>query len=309
MRPDFDYSPLKHFPVMFWVYIWAKRVPMLLVRLAVLAGLVYLVVSIVTAYILIMNAPPESLASSSASETTTVEYSCGTGEGQQPCPGSEIISIGLKLFLPGIVLYLIVTSVVLWQFMATPWRRFARYNHLHVENDPENIKDMIRVPSFKKHLSRIATNPIVGELDGIRFTLFVRMYKEGGILRWRERKMDTILMLEIPQQLPHIVINARANEKARRSNMSSQIDGAVKFQFEGVSGAHYDAYATSGGEAMAFNVFSPDVLSVLYSQLPMTDVEVDGSHLWFVQRYTVLNDKTAKKLFESAFALYAKIAK
>lgn len=308
MRPEINYSPLKHFPAMYWVYIWVKRAPMILVRLAVLAGFVYLAVGIVTAYNVIMNAPLESLALSSTDTTTTVlEYECGTSDGQQLCPwNEEVIS---QFIIPGIVLYFVAPPVVLWLFMAGPWRRFARRNKLSVENNPEKIKEMIQVPSFKKHLSGVPTGPIVGERGGIRFMLFVRMYKEGGILRWRERKMDTILRLEVPQQLPHIVINARANEKARRSNMSSKIDGGVKFQFEGTSGAHYDAYAAPGGEAMAFNVFSPDVLSVLYSQLPMTDVEVDGSHLWFVQRYTVLNDKTAKKLFESAFALYAKIAK
>ena len=128
------------------------------------------------------------------------------------------------------------------------------------------------------------------------------------MLRWRERKMDSILRLELPVDLPHIIIDARANEQARRSNLTAHDGADSKSQFEGASGSHYDAYTVEGGEAAAFQVFTPDVPEVLYTRLPTTDIEIEGRYLWLVQRYTVVNDKSAGALFEAAQDLYRQIA-
>lgn len=64
----------------------------------------------------------------------------------------------------------------------------------------------------------------------------------------------------------------------------------------------------NGNQVAALQIFTPDVLDVLYTKIPNADIEIYGSYLWIVQRYTVVDDKTARLLFEGAFALYAQIA-
>lgn len=66
----------------------------------------------------------------------------------------------------------------------------------------------------------------------------MRSYKEGGLLRWRERKMDSIMRLQLSSNLPHIIVNFRDNVTARRSNMTSRMENSIKFQFEGGRAAH-----------------------------------------------------------------------
>jgi hypothetical protein len=167
----------------------------------------------------------------------------------------------------------------------------------------------MKVPSFQGKMLSLSLGPIQGLYGKHRFALHSRQYKEGGVLRWRERQMDTVLTLILPATLPHIVINARSNERARRSNMTKSFPAANKFQFEGAMGAKYDAYTKPESRVIALQLFTPDVLQVLYDRLPSADVELLGDKLWIVQRYGVLDDMLAKKMLKAADALYAELEK
>ncbi|OYW41782.1 hypothetical protein B7Z28_02160, partial [Candidatus Saccharibacteria bacterium 32-45-3] len=206
MKNEVDFSPLKNFSKVFLIYIWIKRVRMMLVRLAflVMVGFIFFIVlSYFTALeSAIQNGTP-------APEIQDMSYVCG-GDTGRACPMIDInINAGMIIFM----VYFLYLIPFLWMMFG--WNRFAQVNHFTLENGWRRIKSMTTIPSFKKRLSYSPVAPIVGELRGMKLMFFSRMYKEGGILRWRERKMDTILMIELPQGLPHIIINARANEKAR----------------------------------------------------------------------------------------------
>jgi hypothetical protein len=202
----------------------------------------------------------------------------------------------------------IITMVV----MSSAWNRFARANGFTVLSDGQSQTQamaVMKVPSFRGKLLATSLMPVQGKYKEMNFTLHTRQYKEGGVLRWRERQMDTVLTLLLPADLPHIVINARGNEKARRSNLSKSFPAEHKFQFEGPLGANYDVYAEPTARIVTLQLFTPDVVQVLYDKLPTADIELQGDKLWIVQRYGVLDDQLARTMVEAADGLYIELEK
>ncbi len=292
-----DYSPLKYFSSVFNSLVWLRRARMIIVRVMFFGLLVFVIWYVVNVVIVLNIASPEELANA---PTETVYISI-------QCPGPHpVCAIGQFVILP--LLIVVPLYVVLMISMAIPWWFFARNNHFAIIHDQAEAKKALNVPSFKGKLLSSSTLPIVGEIDGVKFCYFMRSYKEGGLLRWRERKMDSLMRLQLSSNLPHIIVNLRDNEKTRRSNMTSCMENAIEFQFEGTSGVYYDAYTANGNQVVALQVFTPDVLEVLYNKIPNADIEIYGSYVWVVERHTVVNDKTARQLFEGAFLLYEQIA-
>ena len=296
---EIDFNPLKKFASYFNMLIIAKRIWMILVRVIFL-GLVLIAAAYLIAIIIALKQPITS-EEINGQNITTVSASIS-------CPGAHPIcnlnisgGIMLAVFLGVIAPYILLASMIF------PWTMFADRNNFRKEHLPEVRRRIVDVPSFKGRAITNLLDPIVGQVGNVKFSFFMRAYNEGGVLRWRERKMDSIIRFELPAHLPHIIINARENEKARRSNMTSVMDKAVKFQFEGADSLHYDAYTTKGKELEAFHIFTPDVLATLYDTLPMADLEISDNYVWVVQRYVTVNDKTARQLFTGAFALHTQL--
>ena len=196
------------------------------------------------------------------------------------------------------------------QLMDTIWRAFATKNNYKIINQGNFAATAVeRVPSFKAKAISFSSGVITGAYKNLEFALFTRQYKEGGLLRWRERQMDTVLAIFVPGQVPHIVVNARDNERARRSNLSASFPDSHQFHFEGTYGDKYDAYASPLSRVIALQLFTPDVLAVIYEKLPHADIEMKGNKIWIVQRYGVLDDKLAGSLFEAGGQLYEELIK
>lgn len=272
---------------------------MIAVRVVLIGGLIALIAAMIWYYIWAMEAvsspPPEG------AEEKTYSYSYEFG-GESDWSGVIIwfvIAAGFAQW--------ILTLVA----MGVAWDNFAKANGFKMMDatDPVAVQKAMSVPSFKGKWLNRGMSPIIGKYGDHTFSLFNRQYKEGGLLRWRERHMDTIVVLDVPANLPHIVINARGNERARRSNLSKSFPVENKFQFEGAMGARYDVYAKPESRVTALQLFTPDVLQVLYEKLPNADLELLGDKLWIVQRYGILDDKLARTMLEAAAALYDELEK
>lgn len=294
-----DFSSLKLYSKLFLFFRTVKRFKMILVRaiffLIVLAIAVFLVYAFV-----IVQLYPESLNN----ESSTIIYKSSYESNESGEPFNL-----LNLFFPLLALYFGPTIMTLF-YMGFVWKKFAFKNGFTlIDRTMSEYKDIMNVPSFRGKLITSSVGPIAGDYDGKNFALFTRQYKEGGILRWRERQMDTILTLFVPADLPHIVINAKANERARRSNLSTKFDDGWRFKFEGTQGEHYEVYTAHENRIVALQLFTPDVLDILYSKLPTTDIELKGDKIWFVQRYCVLDDQRARNLYEAVGSIESELRK
>lgn len=316
---DLDYTPLKTYARVLRSVVVIQRMGMVLFRLLCILFIASVIWAIVTASNTanqssdgqIPNATSQPTVKTEVmpdGETTTYSYSCSGSE----CPTQVTFFVLLLAFVlfPGQFAFVsLLTSLGIMIAGSIPWSKFAQRNQFRVETNINDAIALMKIPSFKGKLLAVKLFPIVGVYDAMPFAIFTRIYKEGGVLRWRERKMDTIMRLELPVSLPHIVINARANEKVRASNLTERFDSSMKFQFEGIYGTHYDVYAAKTDRVTALQVFTPDVLEVLYAKLPTTDIEIQGNAMWLVQRYVVLDDVVASKVFDAASDLYSKLSK
>lgn len=264
-----DFSPLDKYAGIFRLYIWTKRIRMLAFRLL----LVWLF-----------------MQSFYQDKVYHFEYSSET---------SPFYYNPLLLVFAWFMMTFLLIFVQNYY-----WTDFAKKNDFSVktrEQGMSNYFEGTEVPSFKGKTMQLSFSPLTKKMGFAEVRLFTRIYKEGGILRWRERKMDTVLALEYKSihNLPHIILNSTQNERARRSNLSRKYDKEWKFSFEGAGGAHYDAYTDKQHRILALQLFTPDVLSVAYQAMPNMDIEVKGQTIWFVARYGILDAKLATHLFEA----------
>lgn len=316
---DLDFTPLKTYAMLLRSVVLIRRIGRVLFRLLFILFVAGIVWAIVTTSSTANRSSEEQIPQTTSQptvktetmpdgETTTYSYSCSGSE----CPIQLtllVLLIPFVLFPVQFAFVSILTSLCIMIAGSIPWSKFAQRNQFRLETDMKSAIALMKIPSFKGKLLAMKLFPIVGVYNAMQFAIFTRIYKEGGVLRWRERKMDTIMRLDLQVSLPHIVINARANEKVRASNLTERFDSSMKFQFEGVYGVHYDVYAATADQVTALQVFTPDVLEVLYTKLPTTDIEIQGNAMWLVQRYVVLDDVAASKLFDAASDLYGELSK
>jgi hypothetical protein len=286
---DINFSALKHYSTLFRIFIWMKRIRMIVLRVLLL---VLLLVPLYAIYF--------------------------ANDGEFESSGTYSLSFN-PLWL---IVVWFVTNVLLIIWMAIFWRRFASDNpelkNLEPKASPDDhsismaagyeVKQMT-VPSFRGKKLRMSLYPIAGTLLDVPFGIFTRTYKEGGLIRWRERKMDTIIWITLPKSFPAIVIDARANEQARRSNLTKRFDDSWKFQFEGSHGQHYNVYASPQDRVTALQLFTPDVLDLLYAAMPEMDIEVNGDTMWFIKRYGILDDVLAREMFSAVERLWPELSK
>jgi hypothetical protein len=300
MVAQIDFSPLATYSKAFLFFRLIHRIRMIVTRLLFVLLVISVLYGIWYVTNVIMPAYEEVVRSQDTSSTTTTgSYSYSSSDS-----GWNFLML---FFIPYIspVFVLVVTMYL----MSARWHKFADRNGFTVTIDIAEMQDTIRVPSFRGKLLQTSLAPIIGTIDGRKFAFFTRQYKEGGLLRWRERKMDTVFIWFLPARLPHVIINARANETARRSNMTISQPAANKFQFEGTWGEKYDVYADPADRVVTLQLFTPDVLSVLYDKLPTADIELQGDRIWVIQRYGILHDKLAATMFDAANLLRIKLEK
>lgn len=86
------------------------------------------------------------------------------------------------------------------------------------------------------------------------------------------------ISLDVP--LPHIVLDARRNDKPFRSNLPFDPAKDQRLSLEGDVDRHFTLYCPSGYEADALYLFSPDVLAHLIDAAEDFDVEIIEDRLY-----------------------------
>lgn len=216
---------------------------------------------------------------------------------------SGSVNLGWVFILPFLALALWCTTIVL---MASYWQRFARDNNARLAIHAGGVQPS---NSFTKRLSTIGFMPIAFQRDG--FVLYVQptLYKSGGILRWREYKMDLALRYEPqpPVLLPHVIADATPRDTLKGSNLHNHFPGYTEFRAEGDAGNYYRLLAEPQHTTDALVILSPDTLQTLLGQLPGADAEFQGDSVWFLYRNFAFTAEKLDDFFRGGDASFAVI--
>lgn len=87
------------------------------------------------------------------------------------------------------------------------------------------------------------------------------------------------LSVHLPRPLPHLVLDAIANDGGGRSSLPIAISGDQRLGLEGDFDQHFALFAPRGYERDALYLFTPDVMALLIDETGDLDVEVVGDRL------------------------------
>lgn len=266
-----NFRSLRLIAVIFQARVWLHRSRMILTRLLAVGGLVWLYM---------LSARPEGYStnfSGTLNLTPVIVVSLGLWLG---------LRIGMGWF----------------------WQQFAADNKFEIVGDHLNPEP---TTSFGKYRFGSKFGAIAAMVEGRKIYLQLLLYKEGGILRWREYKLDLALRIEPDPAVavPHIVADATARDDLQESNLQRKLSDYVAFQAEGSAGAAYRLYAQKEHTVDALAILTPDVLQELLDFLPGADVEFKDGSIWFFYRNFQLTDENLQKLFNGTMLVMAELDK
>ncbi len=245
----YNYHNLERFLTVIRVRIWVKRLRLITVRI-VLAGLVLFV------GIALVRRSDFAFSSSGSNDLS----------------GGWFTWLFLAFFG-----YVFGTLLLLQSY----WRDFGRDNRLG-QVPLADLDSAVTKMDFAKKLSN-GMLPLILP-DGSLFG--VQIYKQGGILQWREFKIDLWRQIPLPPgaHMPHVLLDARIRDKNKLSNAHTLGQQFQELTPEGQAGKDYRIFVEKGGQVDALTIYSPDVLQDLMQYLPGVDIEINDSAVWFVLR-------------------------
>jgi len=191
------------------------------------------------------------------------------------------VPLAILLAGPVIIAVYALIQLLRWLPRRPRWRqrylvaRFAQANGLA-------FADSIRFPShpgmiFSLGIERTATSVV--QLPDRRTEVGNFRYIDNTDSRSRMRRWGyAMITLDVP--LPHIVLDARRNDRPFRSNLPEPPTNDQRLSLEGDVDRHFSLYCPKGYEADALYLFTPDVLAHLIDQSDDFDVEIVDDRLY-----------------------------
>lgn len=285
MTPEqIDYRYLESFYRLVMIRIWLRRIRLIIVRVVILAAVSFVL------FLMIRFA---------MSDDQSVSYS--SNEGSLSYSGD--IDLG----------FLVVLAFSLYfgflYMLHNYWSKFAQSNNFKLINPQTGINAPISHSFAPKRA--IGFQYIAMPVRGQTLYLQSYLYKEGGVLRWREYKLDTALWLELPTDvtLPHIIADATTLDKARLSNLRRKMDEVSIFNAEGEAGKRYRLLTRKNNEIDALAIFTPEVLQAMLATMPDADIEIKDNKIWFIRRRMKLNSTTMPDFINAALTVFPEIEK
>lgn len=93
-----------------------------------------------------------------------------------------------------------------------------------------------------------------------------------------------VVELRLPVELPHIVLDARANGSLRRAGLPIDLDPDQRLRLEGDFDRHFALFCPTGYEADALYLFTPDVMARFIDTAAALDVEIVDDRLLLIAR-------------------------
>jgi hypothetical protein len=114
------------------------------------------------------------------------------------------------------------------------------------------------------------------------------------------------LRMKLPRKLPHMVLDATANNYfGRFSTLPTNFDRSQKLSLEGNFDSYFTLYAPKAYERDALYVFTPDVMHIFVEQAYNYDVEIidDNLYLYSNRPFDIANATQLKGLLNLAAAI------
>lgn len=110
--------------------------------------------------------------------------------------------------------------------------------------------------------------------------------------------------------LPHLVLDATANDALTLSNLPVSLDPAQRLSLEGDFDRHFTLYAPAGYERDALYLFTPDVMARFVDRAAALDVEIVDDRLLLYSRsdLSTLEPEVWEWVFATIAALTAQVA-
>lgn len=122
-------------------------------------------------------------------------------------------------------------------------------------------------------VSDSADGPVATPFEVGNHTAIVGSGKNSTTYRWG------YAALRLPTPLPHIVLDARANNTLRRHALPVPYAAGQRLSLEGDFDSHFTLYCPAGYERDALYLFSPDVMARFVDSAASLDVEIVDDHL------------------------------
>lgn len=199
-------------------------------------------------------------------------------------------------FIATLLLVLVFGYFSLFGGYTMPGNAFARANKLSrpfLENASnylflyEEYKTMKQSALFKEE-------QLVWGVPVQDITYAVMFLKNGDVVAWTR----------LQNSLPHIVIDATANNTLFGSNVSSQKLPKHKISLEGNFPEHFNVYAEQNAHITALQLLSPDRMQTLIQKLGYFDFEVKGNHVKIYVKNAQKNSEAMTDFFKVLHSLH-----
>lgn len=182
-----------------------------------------------------------------------------------------------------------------------PWSRWFRLSQFARDNGlqyvPESSRPDLPGAIFTSTAPGLATDRFISEKGNhLEFGTFEPARGEFtlGTAKWG------YLAMQLDRELPHMVLQARANTRKNRA----LTDGVLRNQvlsLEGDFNSHFTLYAPRAYERDALYVFAPDLMAVMIDEAKYFDVEIVGRWIFFYQPHGF--DPTSRQTLETLFRI------
>lgn len=197
------------------------------------------------------------------------------------------LSDTIPLLFGGLVLLAIAGSAIflgvrVWRRKGSPWQRFYRMNKFADDNDLTfaPLDTTIDYPGliFGQGGAKKIRNRFQGA-DGRRLDYGNYEYTTGSGKN-RQTHNWGFLAIELDRALPHMVLDAKANNQLFGiSNLPQAFAKSQVVKLEGDFNSHFTLYCPEQYERDAFYIFTPDLMALLIDHAAPFDVEVVDSWL------------------------------
>lgn len=167
-----------------------------------------------------------------------------------------------------------------WVRLLRAWE-FARANGMHFSpqsEDPPYQGAIFGLGRSRRVLEHVwSTDGPVADCGGYRYT--TGSGKDSTTHHWQ----FAAVRLEGP--LPHMLLDARANNTFMGSNLPTSFDRAQRISLGGEFDRHFDLYAPAEYGHDAFYVFTPDLMAHLIDETHAFDVEFIDDWMFLYTRH------------------------